>query len=193
MNRIIAFVYIVAALAVFSSCAKAPAPSSQSGDDYSVNENNTSEQKRKETKSVDSDDSGDTSFRITDYDNEPQGDYIGVFYDGNFYGWVSQIRHEDEINSYIEQGDYIGESKEKQIVYEGTYDEIVDGLDDWEPDSDLECNGLNAGTPLYRLGDYIVAVYDTPVEDGTVVAHESDGTQKDIPLYVYGHIYRKGK
>lgn len=190
MNRIITFLCMLAALVVFSSCAKAPASSSQSGDDYSVNENITAEQ---EPVSGDSDDSGDTSFRITDYDNEPQGDYIGVFYDGNFYGWVSQIRNEDEINSYIEQGDYIGESKEKQIVYEGTYDEVVDGLDDWEPDSDLECNGLNAGTPLYRLGDYIVAVYDKPVEDGTVIAHESDGTQENIPLYVYGHIYRKGE
>ena len=57
----------------------------------------------------------------------------------------------------------------------------------------MECKGLNAGTPLYRLGDYIVAVYDKPVEDGTVIAHESDGTQENIPLYVYGHIYRKGE
>ncbi len=190
MNRIITFLCMLAALVLLSSCAQALASSSQSGDDYSVNKNITAEQ---EPDSVDSDNNGDTSFRITDYDDEPQGDYIGVFYDDNFYGWVSQIRYEDEIKSYIEQGEYIGESKEKQIVYDGTYDEVVDGLDGWEPDSDLECNGLNAGTPLYRLGDYIVAVYDTPVEDGSVCVHYADGTQKEIPLYVYGHIYHKGE
>lgn len=38
MNRIITFLCMLAALVVFSSCAKAPASSSQSGDDYSVNE-----------------------------------------------------------------------------------------------------------------------------------------------------------
>lgn len=136
-------------------------------------------------------DSGDTSFNITDYDDEPQGDYIGVFYDDNFYGWVSQIRDENEINAYIVQGEYIGESKEKQIIHEGISDEPIDGADDWEPDSDLECNGLNAGTPLYYVGDYIVAVYDTPVKVGNVLAHKSDGTQEDIGFYVYGQLYRR--
>lgn len=138
-------------------------------------------------------DSGNTSFHITDYDDKPQGDFIGVFYDDNFYGWVSQIRNEDEINSYIAQGEYIGGSKEKQIVYNGTSDELIDGADDWYPDSDLECNGLNAGTPLYRIDNYIIAVYNTPIEHETVVVHKTAGTQEQLALYVYGNIYRNSE
>lgn len=135
---------------------------------------------------------GETVFNITDYDNEPKGDFIGVYYAGNFYGWVSQIRNEEEINSYTAQGEYIGESKEKQIVRESSPDEPVDGLDDWTPDSDLECNGLNAGTPLYKIGNYILAVYNPPVESDSFTLHSEDGTQEDLPLYVYGNIYRTG-
>ena len=95
------------------------------------------------------------------------------------------------MNSYIAQGEYIGESKVKQLDYEGSSDEpIIDG-DEWYPDSDLECNGLNAGTPLYCVGDYIVAVYDTPVKVGSVASHKSDGTEEEIGFYVYGHLYRR--
>lgn len=132
-----------------------------------------------------------TEYSTSYYDNNPQSESIGVFYDGSFYGWTSQLRNLDEINSYIEQGEYIGESKEKQIIYNGTSDEPINGGDDWYPDSDLECNGLDAGTPLYRIDNYIVAVYDTPVKDGNLAAHKSDGTQEDIGLYVYGHLYRR--
>lgn len=192
-------IYVLIILAFFSSCSQDPASkdksySSASNDTFTMNpsmNDNATDHASIKTEADNSADSSDISFNITDYDDEPQGDYIGVFYDDNFYGWVSQIRDENEINSYIVQGEYIGESKEKQIIHEGIFDEPIDGADDWEPDSDLECNGLNAGTPLYRIDNYIVAVYDTPVKDGNLVAHKSDGTQEDIGLYVYGHLYRR--
>lgn len=186
-------IYLLVVLVLLSSCSQASTSSSESNGTYteytSINADNTTEQDLIITGTDDSDDK--IAFQITDYDNEPQSGVIGVFFNDNFYGWVSQIRDENEINSYIAQGKYIGESKEKQIVYESNSDEPVVGADDWYPDSDLECNGLNAGTPLYCVEDYIVAVYDTPVKDGNVVLHRDDGTQEDIGFYVYGHLYRK--
>lgn len=171
---------------ILSSCA---------ADDSAANDNHdtsaASTQSEDDNPAPDSQ-GGETVFSITDYDTKPQGDVIGVYYAGDFYGWVSQIRNEDEINSYIAQAEYIGESKEKQITGDNSPDEPVAGLDDWTPDSDLECNGLNAGTPLYKIDNYILAVYDTPVETDSLTLHEGDGNQEDLPLYVYGHIYRTG-
>lgn len=192
MNRKIVFIYTLVSLTLLTSCLKAPTASSESSganmENPSISAITTTEQDLTETGTDIT--TENTSFQIRDYDNKPQSESIGVFFNDNFYGWISQIRDENEINSYIAQGEYIGESKEKQIVYQGSSDEQVVGADDWYPDSDLECNGLNAGTPLYSVDNYIVAVYDTPVMVENLVAHNSDGAEEDIVFYVYGHIYR---
>ncbi len=184
---------LVAMLVVLSSCTQASTSSSNSNSTYTVNPSTTADNASEQDSAVTgADASADkAAFQISDYDSRSQSESIGVFYNGGFYGWVSQIKIENEINSYIAQGEYIGDSKVKQIVYESSSDEpIIDG-DEWYPDSDFECNGLNAGTPLYCVGDYIVAVYDTPVKVGSVASHKSDGTEEEIGFYVYGHLYRR--
>ena len=186
--------YIIAvAYVMLSSCTQAPASAAKPNDTHTEDSSATADSTAEQDSATSAADASADSaaFQISDYDGGSPSEAIGVFYNGGFYGWVSQIKIENEINSYIAQGEYIGESKVKQIVYEGSSDEpIIDG-DEWYPDSDLECNGLNAGTPLYCVGDYIVAVYDTPVEVGSVASHKSDGTEEEIGFYVYGHLDRR--
>lgn len=187
-------IYILAvAYVLFSSCAQAPASASNPNDTHTEGPSATTDSASEQDSAVTGADfsAGNAAFQISDYNGGSPSEAIGVFFNDGFYGWVSQIKTEDEINSYIAQGEYIGESKVKQLAYEGSSDEpIIDG-DEWYPDSDLECNGLNAGTPLYCVGDYIVAVYDTPVKAGSVASHKSDGTEEEIGFYVYGHLYRR--
>lgn len=104
------------------------------------------------------------------------------------YYYYSAILSPDskEIDFYLKDAEYIGDSLEKSVT-SPTEPNIIP----WQPLNDLECNGVAGGTPLYRSGDSIIAAFSEPIFQNDHFEPNEAGEIVNTPVYSHGIIFKK--
>ncbi len=117
----------------------------------------------------------------------PQNKLLCAIYGGETYYEYSAIISKDsgEIDAYLKEATPVGNSVKAEFTpvpdENGGF-----AAGEWFPENELECNAVPAGTPLYSLGDAIIAVFPEPLYYSETLSPEDA-----VPAYNYGVVFKK--